>query len=382
MVWKKSILFVCPDYHCSYFLRDEFRRLGWRADVFVPSSYPPLLLYRREDFYWGGISRVRPPWLRDLVDHAAKIVFFLFALFRYRYFFFYCRMNILPLQLDRIWNRLGNPDVCTYLSLAKALGKKLIYTPSGCQDEELRSYFARLDDGKVCGNCWFVRCSDELQIPTLRRHARYSDLVIGHGCFDTSYFKSVHLKYKSIDLAVWRPDIVIPDRCRLPETRNIRIMHAFIRGDRVRPDRNLKGSPFVLDAIEMLKKEHLPVELLSVHDVPSSDMRFYQAQADIVVDQLIYGCWGSTGIEAMALGKPLVCYLRPAWKAFWLKTFPDHDSLPIVEANTDNIGEVLRRLVTDREYRERKGRESRAFAERQYDPKANAKVLAETFLKL
>jgi glycosyltransferase involved in cell wall biosynthesis len=111
-------------------------------------------------------------------------------------------------------------------------------------------------------------------------------------------------------------------------------------------------------------------------------MRYYQVQADIVVDQLIYGWWGSTAIEAMALGKPVICYLSPSWKEIFLKRFPEYTSLPIVEGNTQNIYEVLKRLTTDKDYREQKGKESRLFAEKHFDVKKNARELEKIFLTL
>ena len=40
-----------------------------------------------------------------------------------------------------------------------------------------------------------------------------------------------------------------------------------------------------------------------------------------------------------------------------------------------NRYEVLKELVTDKEYRERKGKESREFAERHFDIRKNAKEM-------
>ena len=117
------------------------------------------------------------------------------------------------------------------------------------------------------------------------------------------------------------------------------------------------------------------MEYFFISNKLSNQMRFYQAQADIIVDQLIYGSWGSTGLEAMALGKPVVCYLRPTWKAFFLKMFPKVKDLPIVEADTDTIYNVLKKLVTVPSFRARKSLESRRFAEELYDVKKNTKEL-------
>jgi glycosyltransferase involved in cell wall biosynthesis len=186
-----------------------------------------------------------------------------------------------------------------------------------------------------------------------------------------------HIKYKSIDLRLWSPSLNIPSEHKLPHSQSIRILHSayLSKSGRDWQGRNIKGSPFVLAAIERLKNEGHPVEYFFIHDKPSNQMRFYQSQADIVVEQLIYGWWGSTFVETSALGKPVVCYLRPAWKDFFLKTFPEYSNLPVVEADTQSIYEALKKLVTDADYRRQKGEESRRFAEAHFDPEKNAEKL-------
>ena len=112
-------------------------------------------------------------------------------------------------------------------------------------------------------------------------------------------------------------------------------------------------------------------------------MKYIQIQADIVVDQLIYGWWGSTAVESMALGKPVICFLRPSWKKFFLNQFTEISQLPIVEANASNIYDVLKNLVTDACFREQKGKDSRKFAEENFDPQKNVfgftKILEQIF---
>ena len=84
-----------------------------------------------------------------------------------------------------------------------------------------------------------------------------------------------------------------------------------------------KGSQYVYRAFERLKSEGYNIEYVYLNNIKSSDMRYYQIQADIVVEQLIYGWWGSTGVETMSLGKPVICYLRRSWKEFFFKQFPN-----------------------------------------------------------
>ena len=55
----------------------------------------------------------------------------------------------------------------------------------------------------------------------------------------------------------------------------------------------------------------LPVELDIVEGVPHDVARERYARADIVVDQLNAGWHGVFALESMALGKPVVTYLKP-----------------------------------------------------------------------
>ena len=80
----KSILFINPDFHCSFFLRDEFRRIGWRADVLEQDPYPKELLFS-DDYITDG-SRLRNSRLGRITN---RIIFFLKLIQRYKYFLVY-----------------------------------------------------------------------------------------------------------------------------------------------------------------------------------------------------------------------------------------------------------------------------------------------------
>jgi len=375
---RKSILFVNPDYHCSFVYRDELRKLGWKANVYVPESYPKKLLYSKGDItpmpqgpaqheakkFAGALAKTRVS--------TRKIAWLTQLFAAHKYLVFYGGLESLPLLIR---NEIQDaPPVSRSIEIAKKLGNKIIQVPSGCLEEETKEHFSQLDGGNVCGNCgWSAEvCNDENNIARFNLVGRYADLVIGQGCFESSRLKLTHFKYKSLDLNLWNPNLEIPAKHRLPKTKNLRVLHSFVGKGRDSSGKNIKGTPRIADAIDRLKAEGYPVEYMFLDDIQSKDMRYYQAQADIAVDQLIYGWWGSTGIEAMGLGKPVVCYLRPAWKDFFLKQFPEYSSLPIVEANAENIYEVLKRLALDHDFRKQKGRESWEFAFRHFDVTKNA----------
>lgn len=384
---KNSILFVRPDYHCSFFYRDEFRKRGWKADVFVNQGYPLNLLYSNQDV-------LRIPQLRGgrffffirWINLLLPVIWWLSKYWRYKYHLYYGRPPVLTLfENNSILENFFGKDFLIELWIAKITGVKLIFLPTGCHDDESKENISKLDNGAVCGNCGvWDQCNDRLNDLSFSRIRRYFDMQIGLGTIDSSQFTMSHIKYKSIDLSLWSPDLSVPQEQQLTPTKNIRILHSSYleKSGRNFKGRNIKGSPFILNAIERLKNEGYPVEYYYINDKPSNQMRFYQVQADIVVEQLIYGWWGSTGVETMALGRPVVCYLRPSWKEFFFKTFPEYNNLPIVEANIGTIYETLKKLVIDETYRRQKGEESRRFAEAHFNPKKNTRELIKIMEEL
>ena len=144
----------------------------------------------------------------------------------------------------------------------------------------------------------------------------------------------------------------IPEEYRLKDSENLRIYHSFgnssLRGD-------VKGTEYIKRAVNRLQEEGYKVEFIFFDNVPNRDIKYYQAQADIVVDQLRAGWHGSTAMECMAMGKPVITYIRPEVEA----VLP-HDH-PLINANLDNIYEVLKNLVTKRDLIKIIGEQSRQY---------------------
>jgi glycosyltransferase involved in cell wall biosynthesis len=381
---NKSILFICPDYHCSFFYRDELRKHGWKADIYVPDSYPIKLLYSQKDII--TLPKIRLlPILNNFINMILQCLFYLFVVMKYKYHFYYGGIDQFHFfeKTFRL-NKIFDDSFRVHLYLAKLFNRKVIQLPSGCLEEETQANFYKLDRGNVCNNCGWQHnvCNDKQNIARFNLVRKYTDMVVGTGSLESSQYKATHFKYKAIDLDLWHPNLAVPEEFRMPPTENLRILHSFYNENREYGGKNIKGSPSIVAAIERLKKEGFKVEYIFINNLPVKNIRYYQVQADIVVEQLIYGWWGSTLVETAALGKPVVCYLRPAWKEFFLKTFPEYDELPIVEATLSNIYDVLKKLVTDHKYRLMMGRKSRQFAEQHFDSKNNALFFADLLNKL
>ncbi len=373
---KKSILFIIPDYHCSFFYRDALRKKGWKADIFVNFGYPEKLLYDNKDI----IRTKKTPYIiRPFYNLFYLIIFFS----KYKYFFMYGGNKILPI-LPLFVEKLFGESFSLDLFLAKLLKKKLIYLPSGCLDIDLKEKISQYDDGNICDNCgWDDNvCDDKNNKNKFNILKKYFDLYLGFPDIISTQYNQITYKYKSLDLNLWSPTIKIPEQFKLPKTKKIRILHSFFKENRENSGKNIKGSPFIVEAIKRLRKEGYNVEYFYISDVESKNMRFYQVQSDIVIEQLIYGWWGSTGVETMALGKPVICYLREDAKKNFFKFFPEYDSLPIIEANVQNIYEVLKKTVKDKAFRDEKAKESRIFAESFFDIEKNVKKFEQILLKL
>ncbi len=381
---KKSIIFIRPDYHCSFFYRNELRKLGWKADIYAPWDYPTNFLYSENDI-------LRPPFIKGKFDrvkwinHFFSIIWLFLNCWRYKYFSYYGPPPVFTFFENKLGlTKLFGKDFLIELWLIKLFGGILIYSPTGCKEEESKENFSKLDNGHVCANCGiFEQCNDKKNNLKFSFVRRYFSMGVGWDPLPTTQYDNTHFKYKCIDLSLWNSNIAIPEKYKLPATDKIRILHSFVPSGRLANGKNIKGSQYVLEAVDRLKKEGYPVEYTFFSKKKSNIMRFYQVQADIVVEQLIYGWWGSTGVETMALGKPVICYLRKEWKDFFFQTFPEYnEELPIIEANKNTVYQKLKELVEDERARKIAGDKSRKFAEKHFNPQKNAEQLQELLLNL
>ena len=164
-----------------------------------------------------------------------------------------------------------------------------------------------------------------------------------------------------LDLAKYEP---------VPPAANprVRVVHATT-------SRAKKGTEAVIAACE-----RLGADLDVVENVRHDEALERYRRADIVVDQFNAGWYGVFAIEGMALGKPVVGYLRDepreqTERAFGVK-------VPIVSTTKETLAERLQPLVESAEERRRIGAASRAYAERVHDGEKIADRLIEIYGRL
>ena len=175
---------------------------------------------------------------------------------------------------------------------------------------------------------------------------RFADFVLnGDAMFEAALPRSdAEFHTAPVDLELLRP--TPPRRRDVPV-----IVHA--------PNhRNVKGTPFLLDALEALRRRGFAYELRMIEGIPRPEALAMYAEADIVADQFIIGAYGIFALEGLALGKPVMTYLDEVHLS---RRVYNH---PIVNTNPENMRDVLAALLTVPELRERLGAAGRASVER------------------
>ncbi len=382
---KGRVLFVRNCYYHNWYLSRKLRKLGWKADTLnIDNNASSEMFYHGEDF--------RFPRTR-LLDRLRYIIFSLLAMFRYDIFHFYGEdsIEILPRQYMPFYRYLPRSlDV----KLLKLFGKKIVYTITGNIDGVAKSSRLSWGSEKLCDLCVFNDmpnvCSDEKNLAWGKFRNSLADymITIGGNRLDYNADPRVHEvpEFWCLDPSYWRPDLIVPSNYQLPYPEEVvKVYHAVgnftLRSDQ--QNRNIKSTHIYVPLIERLKAEGHNVELVFINDVPNRLVRYYQLQADIVVDMLTVGTFGANVREAMMLGKPTICYMRPEWLEIMRSEVPEYvDELPVVNANPSTIYDVLRDLLENPEKRQEIGRRSREFAVKWHSAEAGARRMDTVYSEL
>lgn len=134
-----------------------------------------------------------------------------------------------------------------------------------------------------------------------------------------------------------------------------------------------KGTSAVLKAVEALRSRCDFDFLLTAPGTPRSQVLVWMAEADIILDQFVLGDRGILSLEAMALGKPVVCYLKPSLTSAYP---PD---LPIINATQDTLATVLEPVLRSGALRSELGRRGRSFMEQHHDARRVIPELIEIY---
>lgn len=121
-------------------------------------------------------------------------------------------------------------------------------------------------------------------------------------------------------------------------------------------DPAFKGTALLLAAIEDLKAEGLQFDFKHISKMQHSEASTWYKKADIIVDQLHMGWYGILALEGMALGKPVMVYIRE-------DLAEQYPTIPVENTNPDNVKDKLRALIKDYDRRAALGQRARQYVE-------------------
>jgi glycosyltransferase involved in cell wall biosynthesis len=241
------------------------------------------------------------------------------------------------------------------LQLLHTLGKRVIFHFCGCdirrRDINLGKY-----DLSGCHECSTLACLNMYHPPL-----RFANHVLVATPDLLEFVPGAELMPGPVDLSEWQPE---PFREKAAD-EPIKVLHAPT-------DRGIKGSNYIIAAVERLKQRY-NVELLLLENVPHAQVKAFASQADIVVDQIMIGAYGTVAIEQMAKGKPVVCYIRPDLRQYYRAT------LPIVSATPTSIYDELEKLVTDASLRRSLGAQGVEYVRQVHDVNIVAARMIEIY---
>lgn len=205
--------------------------------------------------------------------------------------------------------------------------------------------------------------NDQEKIIKMKLISRYIDVAVvaDHELYEyvSPFFNRTEIIRQAMDLEELKP--CYPDN----EKKKPIIAHA--------PNRmNVKGTKYVENAIKSLASKY-DFQYLRLSGSRHENTIKLLSQADIVIDQLLLGSYGILSIESMALGKPVITYIREDL----IEKYPKN--LPIVVANIDNIVEVLEKLLKDGNLRNEIGHKSRKYVEQYHDKTKIAEDLVKLY---
>lgn len=153
----------------------------------------------------------------------------------------------------------------------------------------------------------------------------------------------------AIDLDEWQPSQLPP----MPGGV-LRVAHAP-------SSREVKGTRIVLDVIKSMQADISMIELDLIEGLSHEEARQRYLMADVIIDQLKIGWYGLLAIEAMALGKPVICMIDDDAAERTEQEFGMQ--LPIIRADEKTLAITLQSLMLAPETIPRLGKLCRRYVE-------------------
>lgn len=184
----------------------------------------------------------------------------------------------------------------------------------------------------------------------------WDSLMISHFCIDTK-------KWMDHDPLEWK-------------TGSLKILHA--------PNhRAIKGTNFILQAVEELKKEGLDIELILLERVPNEKVHEVIAQCHLIIDQLVIGWYAMFAIESMSKGIPVICNIRNDLKELYeYAGLLNSQEFPLIHSSPLLIKNTIKELYNNPETLKIYGAKGKYFANKHHSLESVGEFLNELNIRI
>ena len=334
-----KVLFVNPDYHNSRTLAKGLNKIGIQSNIWIPLTYnrdfifeSDMNLYEKPSLIYLWHKKIKGNSL--FKKHLKRILHVSIAIKKWLVFYKYGRLVIYG---DLIFLNYF-PDSALVRIYKKYFGK-IYYVPSGCRFEAPKSWWANIENGSICSNCGFEpNCDEKESILNIAMANQHATKTIGFGFMNSPYLKQTHIKYKSFELNDEDFETTIKTK-----NENVkRFFHSYSITGRALNGKNIKGTDIIKSIFENLKKNRSDFDYEIQTGIRAKDIRNYQKNFDVIIDQLHYGWWGSTTLEALSLGIPVMCHLKKDFIDKFERNFNiSKEELPIINVSAQDLKERI-----------------------------------------
>ena len=255
------------------------------------------------------------------------------------------------------------------LNFLKVLGKKLFVTYQGDDarqgDYSLKHF--KFSIASQVDSSYYSQESDAFKAYLIRRLDRYCEQIysVNPDLLHVLPARAKFIPYSHVFMEDWTPHYTQLDN------RSLRIGHAPSH-------RKVKGTNLILEALERLAAQGHDFEFILVEGMSYAEAKKIYETVDVLIDQIFAGWYGGLAVEAMALGKPVIVYIRDGD----LKYIPKEmaDDLPFIQANPENLAEKLLRVIEmPRTELLTLAKKSRAYVQKWHDPLRIATTIQQDY---
>ncbi len=275
--------------------------------------------------------------------------------------------------IDRIISMYNKHIAFGDLKRLKKAGKVIAVTYQGDdarQGDYCRANF-EITHSKEVGEDYYTKAGDDIKRRGIAMFSRYADLI---------YALNPDLLY------------VLPAQAKFMPYAHINMDEWFVADQKISgklvvchapTHRQVKGTKYILDAVSRLQREGLDFEFTLIEGMSNEDAKKAYEKSDLLIDQLLAGWYGAVAVEFMALGKPVMAYIRNEDLKFIPKEM--RDDMPLINADPGTVYNVLKGYLTGNAGELiKRGQKSRKYVERWHDQNKVALMLKndyETVLK-